>query len=51
MRNVSRPTLGILEWLRPGEEERVEQLLIDLRTIGIKELRTGISWAGVPFLS
>ncbi len=45
MRNLSRPTLGILEWLRPGEEERVEQLLVDLRTIGVKQLRTGISWA------
>src|SRR5436305_14733759 len=45
MRNLSRPTLGILEWLRPGEEERVEQLLVDLRTIGVNELRTGISWA------
>lgn len=45
MRSLARPTLGILEWLRPGEEERVEQLLVDLRSIGVKELRTGISWA------
>ena len=41
----SRPVLGILEWLRPGEEERVEQLLDDLKAIGVTELRTGISWA------
>jgi CDP-paratose 2-epimerase len=41
----SRPTFGILEWLRPGEEERVEQLLADLKAIGVSELRTGISWA------
>jgi CDP-paratose 2-epimerase len=41
----SRPVLGILEWLRPGEEDRVERLLADLKTIGVEELRTGISWA------
>ena len=40
-----RPVFGMLEWLRPGEEERVEQLLADLKTIGADELRTGISWA------
>lgn len=45
MKNGSRPVLGILEWLRPGEEERVERLLVDLKTIGVTELRTGISWA------
>jgi CDP-paratose 2-epimerase len=45
MRNTARPTLGILQWLRPGEVERVEQLIRDLRAIGVKELRTGISWA------
>jgi CDP-paratose 2-epimerase len=45
MKNASRPSLGILEWLRPGEEQRVEQLLVDLKKIGVTELRTGISWA------
>src|SRR3982751_5160630 len=45
MKNGSRPVLGILDWLRPGEEERVERLLVDLKTIGVTELRTGISWA------
>ena len=39
------PLLGVLEWLRPGEEDRVERLLADLRTIGVTELRTGVSWA------
>lgn len=37
--------IGILEWFRPGEYERVEQLLDDLETLGITNLRTGISWA------
>lgn len=41
----ARPTLGLLEWLRPGEEERVEQLMADLRKLGVAKLRTGISWA------
>jgi CDP-paratose 2-epimerase len=45
MKNGGRPVLGILEWLRPGEEDRVKRLLLDLKTIGITELRTGISWA------
>src|SRR4051812_945519 len=45
MRNTGRRTLGILQWLRPGEVERVEQLIRDLRAVGVKELRTGISWA------
>ena len=45
MKNGSRPVLGILEWLRPGEEQRVERLLVDLKTIGVTDLRTGISWA------
>jgi len=41
----TRPRIGLLEWLRPGEHERVEDLLADMRTLGITELRTGISWA------
>ncbi len=39
------PTLGILEWFRPGEYEQVERSLIDLKAIGIQHLRTGFSWA------
>ena len=30
MKNGGRPVLGILEWLRPGEEQRVERLFFDL---------------------
>ena len=45
MKGSGHPLLGILEWLRPGEEERVERLLTDLKTIGVTNLRTGISWA------
>ncbi|MFL5236776.1 MAG: NAD-dependent epimerase/dehydratase family protein [Rhizomicrobium sp.] len=45
MSSAARPVLGVLEWLRPGQEERVEQLLADLKSIDVSELRTGISWA------
>jgi len=45
MKHGGRPVLGILEWLRPGEQERTRRLLADLKTIGITQLRTGISWA------
>lgn len=37
--------LGVIEWLRPGEYERTEEMLQDLRKLGIKHLRTGLSWA------
>ncbi|HJV64411.1 MAG TPA: NAD-dependent epimerase/dehydratase family protein [Geomonas sp.] len=36
---------GMVEWFRPGEHERVEKVLADLRKIGAGRLRTGISWA------
>ncbi|WP_300438981.1 GDP-mannose 4,6-dehydratase [Christiangramia sp.] len=39
------PVLGILEWFRPGENKEVENTLQDLERLGIKHLRTGISWA------
>ncbi len=37
--------LGLVEWFRPGEQERVERTLADLKTLGIQRLRTGLSWA------
>jgi CDP-paratose 2-epimerase len=43
--NGTRPTLGVLEWFRPGEYEHVEATLADLKILGISELRTGVSWA------
>jgi CDP-paratose 2-epimerase len=39
------PVVGVLEWFRPGEHERVEQVLADLAALGVTELRTGVSWA------
>ncbi len=40
-----RPAIGIVEWFRPGEKEHVEQVLADLKELGVTELRTGVSWA------
>src|SRR5437763_606385 len=39
------PVIGLVEWFTPGEFERVEQVLASLRALGVKELRTGVSWA------
>jgi CDP-paratose 2-epimerase len=39
------PEIGMVEWFRPGEYERVETVLRDLEALGVKELRTGICWA------
>lgn len=36
--------IGLVEWFRPGEYERVGLVLADLQTLGVSELRTGISW-------
>jgi CDP-paratose 2-epimerase len=38
-------TIGVVEWFRVGEYERVERVLADLRRLGVKELRTVVSWA------
>jgi len=40
---IMPPALGLVEWFRPGEHARVEQLLADIKQLGINELRTGIS--------
>lgn len=46
MKNKTKtPVLGILEWFRPGEYEEVKNTINDLENLGIKHLRTGISWA------
>ncbi|MDQ2694613.1 MAG: NAD-dependent epimerase/dehydratase family protein [Pseudomonadota bacterium] len=39
------PLLGVTEWLRVGERGRTEQLLDDLRALGVRHLRTQFSWA------
>src|SRR5829696_7269187 len=39
------PVIGMLEWFRIGEHDRVDRVLDDLQALGVTELRTGISWA------
>jgi CDP-paratose 2-epimerase len=37
--------LGLVEWFKPGQFDRVRSVLGDIHTLGVKELRTAISWA------
>ena len=37
--------VGLVEWFRPGEHDRVERALVHLRRLGVTHLRTGVSWA------
>jgi CDP-paratose 2-epimerase len=39
------PVLGMAEWFRPGEHDRVDRVLDDLEALGVEELRTVVSWA------
>ena len=39
------PRIGIVEFFRVGQHELVEGVLEDLRALGVKDLRTSISWA------
>lgn len=39
------PEIGILEWFRVGEYDHVNLAIKDLKKLGIKHLRTGVSWA------
>ena len=45
MKEQSEQRLGLLQWLRPGEYSRAEELLRDMQELGIRHLRTGLSWA------
>lgn len=39
------PQIGILEWFHLNDYDRVERAVSQLKLLGIKELRTGVSWA------
>ncbi|WP_115375562.1 SDR family NAD(P)-dependent oxidoreductase [Adhaeribacter pallidiroseus] len=43
--NKNQSVVGMVEWFRPGEHERVEQAMTALKELKITELRTGVSWA------
>src|SRR3569832_2512996 len=38
-------TVGLVEWFRVGQHEYVEAILDDLAALGVRHLRTGVSWA------
>jgi CDP-paratose 2-epimerase len=40
-----QPTVGLVEWFRVGQHDRVESVLASLRSLGIAHLRTAVSWA------
>lgn len=37
--------VGVVEYFRPGEHDRVEAVLAHLRTLGLQRIRTSVSWA------
>jgi CDP-paratose 2-epimerase len=43
--NTADKTVGLIEWLRPEEYARLERLLADCQVLGIKVIRTAVSWA------
>jgi CDP-paratose 2-epimerase len=43
--NTAEKTIGLVEWFRPGEYQQVERVLADCRVLGVKALRTAVSWA------
>ena len=42
---MSAGQFGVVEWFRPGEHDRVEQVLAELAAAGASHLRTHLSWA------
>lgn len=42
---IRQPIPGLLEWFHFGDRARVEDVLGDIRELGITEIRTGLSWA------
>ncbi len=44
-RTARAPRVGLVEWFRPGDRERVEAVLQDMRALGVGELRIAFCWA------
>jgi CDP-paratose 2-epimerase len=42
---LPEPKIGLVECFRPGEYERVESVLAQAKALGIREMRTTVSWA------
>ena len=41
----TKPALGIVEWFWQNDKRAVERVLASMRQLGVKNLRTGFSWA------
>lgn len=41
---VETPILGILEWFKPGEREKLDRTISLLDRLGIEHIRSGLSW-------
>jgi CDP-paratose 2-epimerase len=41
----AKPLVGLVEWFRPGDYDRVESVLAEAKALEIRELRTSICWA------
>jgi CDP-paratose 2-epimerase len=41
----SKPILGVLEWFRVNDYDHVNSTIEKLKILGVKELRTDVSWA------
>ncbi|HET8551135.1 MAG TPA: NAD-dependent epimerase/dehydratase family protein [Gammaproteobacteria bacterium] len=39
------PEIGVLEWFWLNDRDRVDAAIADIRRLGIRHLRTGLSWA------
>jgi CDP-paratose 2-epimerase len=44
-RSAKGPRVGLVEWFRPGDRDRVEAVLQDMDALGVEELRTAVCWA------
>lgn len=44
-KDIGKPSIGILEWFQVNDYDHVNRTIEKLKILGIKELRTGISWA------
>jgi CDP-paratose 2-epimerase len=42
--NAGEKSLGMVEWFRPGEYQRVIDAMETLSALGIRQLRTAVSW-------
>jgi CDP-paratose 2-epimerase len=45
MKEQQPPVIGLVEWFRVGQHDRVEAVLAAVKSLGVTHLRTAVSWA------